>query len=62
MTCTECGREFAPACADEEICPSCQCEDLPEAHMVFTNCNVCGIRLRTQDEDVMGMCEGCAGE
>jgi hypothetical protein len=30
--------------------------------MIFTNCNVCGIRLRTEDEDGMGMCEGCAGE
>ena len=27
---------------------------------VFTNCNGCGIRLRTRDEDEMGMCERCA--
>jgi hypothetical protein len=29
---------------------------------VFTNCNVCGIRLRTVEEDRMGMCERCAAE
>ena len=29
---------------------------------VFTNCNVCGIRLRTRDEDEMGMCEACADD
>ena len=29
---------------------------------VFTNCNACGIRLRTEDEDKMGMCERCAQE
>lgn len=29
---------------------------------IFSHCNVCGIRLRTSDEDQMGMCERCAGE
>ena len=29
---------------------------------VFTNCNVCGIKLRTDDENQMGMCERCADE
>ncbi len=29
---------------------------------VFTHCNVCGILLRTRDEDEMGMCERCAAE
>lgn len=29
---------------------------------VFTHCNVCGIALRTRDEDEMGMCERCADE
>ena len=29
---------------------------------VFDNCNVCGVRLRTKDEDRMGMCEKCAAE
>lgn len=29
---------------------------------VFTNCNVCGNRLRTEAEDQMGMCDQCAGE
>ncbi len=29
---------------------------------VFTNCNVCGDKLRTADEDKMGMCERCANE
>jgi RecJ-like exonuclease len=30
--------------------------------LVFTHCNVCGIKLRTEDEDKMGMCERCAAE
>lgn len=29
---------------------------------VFTHCNVCGIKLRTEDEDRMGMCERCSNE
>ncbi len=29
---------------------------------VFAHCNVCGIRLRTPEEDQMGMCERCAAE
>jgi hypothetical protein len=29
------------------------------AKAVFTNCNVCGIKLRTTDEDKIGMCERC---
>ncbi len=29
---------------------------------VFTHCNVCGIALRTEDEEKMGMCERCATE
>jgi len=29
---------------------------------IFTNCNVCGIALRTDAEDEIGMCEKCAGE
>jgi len=28
--------------------------------VIFTNCNVCGIKLRTDDEDQMGMCVRCA--
>lgn len=63
MKCSECGRDFEPDCAQEEVCKPCQYEDVPEAHMaVFTHCNVCGIRLRTADEDQMGMCERCANE
>ena len=27
--------------------------------MIFTNCNVCGIRLRTENEERMGACEKC---
>lgn len=27
---------------------------------VFTNCNVCGIKLRTDDEEEIGMCDRCA--
>jgi hypothetical protein len=33
MKCYECGREFAPECSEEEICPECQVVDVPEAHM-----------------------------
>ncbi len=29
---------------------------------IFTNCNVCGIKLRTEAEDRMGMCERCCAE
>lgn len=29
---------------------------------VFTNCNVCGIVLRTEEEERMGMCEKCSKE
>ncbi len=29
---------------------------------VFTNCNVCGIKLRTPEDDGMGMCDRCARE
>lgn len=28
---------------------------------VPAHCNVCGIELRTASEDLMGMCERCAG-
>ena len=27
---------------------------------VFTHCNVCGILLRTEEEDKLGMCNRCA--
>lgn len=27
---------------------------------VFENCNVCGRKIRTPDEEEMGMCEDCA--
>jgi hypothetical protein len=36
--------------------------DPPEHVFVFTNCNGCGIKLRTKDEDEMGLCERCAAE
>lgn len=29
---------------------------------VFSDCNVCGVRLRTRDEEEMGMCERCSEE
>ncbi len=29
---------------------------------VFTNCNVCGIKLRHPEEYAMGMCIRCAAE
>ena len=28
----------------------------------FGNCNVCGRKLHTADEDEMGLCGGCTGE
>lgn len=36
-------------------------DDSPEA-FVFTNCNVCGVPIKTSEEDKMGMCERCAAE
>lgn len=33
-----------------------------ETSGVFSNRNVCGIKLRTFAEDSMGMCERCASE
>jgi DNA-binding XRE family transcriptional regulator len=33
MKCTECGKDFEPDCAQEEICKACQYEDVPEASM-----------------------------
>lgn len=63
MKCTDCGKDFEPDCAQEEICKPCQYEDVPEPSIVvFTHCNVCGIALRTRDEDEMGMCERCSNE
>lgn len=35
---------------------------VPDEEVVFTNCNVCGIVLRTDDEEQMGMCERCAND
>jgi hypothetical protein len=29
---------------------------------VFANCQVCGVKLHTEDEEKMGMCERCAAE
>lgn len=29
---------------------------------VFTHCNVCGVKLRSRDEDEVGMCEKCSAE
>ena len=62
MICTECGQVFVAESTLEDICPKCQCEDVPEAHMVFRNCNVCGIALRTKHEHEVGMCERCERE
>jgi hypothetical protein len=39
-----------------------QQEENEVSSRVFDNCNVCGIALRTLDEDRMGMCERCAAE
>ena len=74
MKCSECGCEFMVD-ADEEfpdevdVCYHCQHEyldeNVPEAFQmqhVFTDCNVCGIKLRTESEHRMGMCDRCAAE
>lgn len=37
-------------------------DEAREPKSVFTNCNVCGIKLRTPEEDQVGMCERCAAE
>jgi hypothetical protein len=51
---------------EEEWNPSeeewAEMERQKERAVVFTNCNVCGIRLRTEDEEKMGMCARCAAE
>lgn len=45
------------------ICPDCGDRlFFDDNEPVFTNCNVCGIKLRTEAEDQMGMCERCADE
>lgn len=55
---------------DAYRCPACGTENYPEddafyppvPRHVFTNCNVCGIPLRTIEEESMGMCGSCAAE
>ena len=60
VKCTECGYEFNPDCTEEDVCETCQCEEMLEAGIYyFTNCNVCGIRLQTVDECRKGVCERC---
>lgn len=71
ITCDECGTQFRPM-TNANRCPECSTENYPEedseSHAeppvggVFSNCNVCGIPLRTFDEEAMGMCEQCAAE
>ena len=78
MICKNCGEKYRPASAtsvDIYRCPECgalpdeQEQDdyvsprtLRSVGKVFTNCNVCGILLRTFSEERMGMCEECADE
>lgn len=72
ITCAECNTNYRPL-TDAFKCPCCGASNWPDeegdespiqsmAPRVFSNCNVCGIRLRTEDEDQMGMCERCANE
>jgi hypothetical protein len=71
--CCECGGPATHIYGDVYWCCDCHAgkdnglytrEQAQAEHdkRVFTNCNVCGIKLRTADEDKMGMCVRCAGE
>jgi hypothetical protein len=50
--------------AEEEWNPSeeewDEMERQKERAVIFTNCNACGTKLHTEDEEKMGMCERCA--
>ena len=71
IECDECGCRFEPI-TDAYRCPECGAENYPDGdddyhragpyRPVFTNCNVCGVKLRTVAEDQVGMCERCADE
>jgi DNA-directed RNA polymerase subunit RPC12/RpoP len=63
IECDECGQRFEPM-TDAYKCPACGTENYPDedGEFIFTNCNVCGVRLRWQFEDRMGMCARCANE
>ena len=58
------GPEFNPR--DDEQWDRDEYEAWEKSHAkesaVFTHCNVCGVVLRTEDEERMGMCEKCAAE
>lgn len=71
MRCDECGDVFEPM-TDAFKCPTCGTENYPEDDdpdqgpyrpaLSPDKCNVCGIPLRTFDEERMGMCDSCASE
>jgi hypothetical protein len=55
-------RRCAKAAGNKAPC-RCDCHRKPRREpAVFSHCNVCGVPLRTPDEDKMGMCERCAAE
>lgn len=47
-----------------DYCETCNKEykEAESENRVFENCNVCGRKLHTKDEDLMGMCRQCAAE
>jgi len=62
QTWCECDCDGTDDCFDPMAHYDPQDEDDTAERRVFTNCNVCGIKLRTDDEEKMGMCERCAAE
>lgn len=66
--CKNCRREFYhrrnAMLGDEiEFCNDCLHDEGCDVGIkVFDNCNVCGRKLHGEDEEAMGMCQGCADE
>lgn len=59
-----CGLSFQDSGALNDHRERCaECEEIEDdREVVFTNCNVCGRKLHTTDEEAMGMCAICADE
>ncbi len=65
LSCAACNRPICNDCYhcgdSGKVCGLCRDEEI-ESKRVFDSCNVCGIKIRTKEEDKMGMCERCASE
>lgn len=68
VRCPDCGKVtvkpdvFSGGRPISAVCHGCGERLYFDEPQVFTNCNVCGIKLRTEAEDQIGMCDRCAGE